>query len=67
MTREDLKNIIDKLKTEAVGRCRERLESAAQKARAMVKREQYGSEKEKSKFSEKEHGVTMVLKRKYGL
>lgn len=64
---KDLAKSINELRCAAVGRCRERLEQAAQKAKGMLKNGQ-GEEKEGTVPPCKEqYGVTSLLKRKHGL
>jgi hypothetical protein len=62
---EDITRIIRSLQTAAVGRCKKRLDAAAQKARGLIPRDDDTTGKDPARTDE--HGVTSVLKRRYGL
>ncbi len=64
---QDILKAIDALKTTAVGRCRQRIEEAARKARELRGGGQTGEEKKKPGPCEPQCGVTSILKRKHGL
>jgi hypothetical protein len=64
---QDLLKAIDALKSTAVGRCRQRIEEAAQKARELRGRGQTDEEKKRSGPCEHQCGVTSILKRRHGL
>ena len=67
MAKDDITHSIEVLKTAAVGRCRERIEQAAQKAKGLFKN---GEEEQKimpPAGNEEKYGVTSLLKRKHGL
>ena len=49
------------------GRCRERLDQAAQKAKGILKNGQSEEKKETSPPCEEQYGVTSLMKRKHGL
>ncbi|MDO9549661.1 MAG: hypothetical protein Q7J03_01680 [Methanoregula sp.] len=66
MTR-DILQAINALKNTAVGRCRQRIEEAAQKARELRGSGQTEEEKKRSAPCEPQCGVTSILKRKHGL
>jgi hypothetical protein len=63
---QDILSAINALKNTAVGRCRQRIEEAAQKAREMRGSGQTVEEKS-SIPKEPPCGVTSILKRKHGL
>lgn len=63
----DITKTINALRCTAVGRCRERLEQAALKAKAMLKNGKLEEKKEKPPPSEEQYGVTTLMKRKHGL
>jgi hypothetical protein len=64
---KDLTKTINALRCTAVGRCRERLEQAAQRTKGILKNGQSEEKKEKSHPSEEQYGVTSLMKRKHGL
>jgi len=64
---QDIIKAIDALKNTAVGRCRERIEEAAQKARGLRGNRQDDEEKKRSTSCEPQCGVTSILKRRHGL
>ena len=64
---QDILNAINALKNTAVGRCRQRIEEAARKAREIQDRGQTGEEEKQSVSCESSCGVTSMLKRKHGL
>ncbi len=66
MTR-DLIAIIDTMRSNAVGRCRERIEQAAQKARELAASGHKADERKETSHGEPQCGVTSILKRKHGL
>jgi hypothetical protein len=68
MAKDDITHSIEALRTVAVGRCRERIEQAARKAKGLFK----NGEQEEQKImppadNEEKYGVTSLLKRKHGL
>jgi hypothetical protein len=62
---KDLTKVIRSLQTTAVNRCRERLDEAAARAKDLIGRCESGERK--APASEKEYGVSSVLKRRHGL
>ena len=62
---KDVTGVIKSLQASAVGRCRERLEDAAERARGLISHER--SAAGGGRLREPEHGVTTVLKRRHGL
>jgi hypothetical protein len=64
---KDLTKSINELRCAAVGRCRERLEQAAQKAKGMLKNGQIEETEDPVPPSKEQYGVTSLLKRKHGL
>jgi len=64
---QDILKAIDALKATAVGRCRQRIEDAARKAREIRGGGQPGEEKKQSGSCEPQCGVTSILKRRHGL
>jgi len=64
---KDITKTINALRCTAVGRCRERLELAAQKAKGILKNGQQEEKKETAPPNEEQYGVTSLMKRKYGL
>ena len=63
---QDITKVIDTLRDSAVGKCRERLEQAALRAKGLLKNgEPKKSETPQSKAPD--YGVTSLLKRKHGL
>jgi hypothetical protein len=64
---KDLAKSINELRCAAVGRCRERLEQAAQKAKGIIKNGQDEEKEDKAPPCKEQYGVTSLLKRKHGL
>ena len=64
---KDITKTINALRCTAIGRCRERLEQAAQKAKDILKNGQPDEKKEKPSPSDEQYGVTSLMKRKHGL
>jgi hypothetical protein len=64
---KDITKTINALRCTAVGRCQERLEQAAQKAKAMLKNGQPEEKKDSPPPCEEQYGVTSLMKRKHGL
>ena len=58
---------INTLRNIAVGRCRERLDQAAQKAKDLINNGQSVEQKEKPLSGKEQYGVTSLLKHKHGL
>ena len=63
---QDIINTINTLKNTAFGRCRHRIEEAAQKAREVREGGQPKDDK-RSESCETPCGVTSIMKRKHGL
>jgi hypothetical protein len=62
---KDITDTINALRNTAVGRCRERLELAAQKAKGFLNN---GQSDRRDKIQPcKEYGITSLMKRKHGL
>lgn len=64
---QDFFSAINTLKDTAVGRCRQRIEEAARKARELRGGEPAEEESAQSGSCESPCGVTSILKRKHGL
>jgi hypothetical protein len=64
---KDITKTINALRCTAVGRCRERLEMAAQKAKDILKNGQQEEKKETAPSTEEQYGVTSLMKRRHGL
>jgi hypothetical protein len=64
---KDITKTINELRCIAVGRCRERLDQAAEKAKALLKNGQPVDEAEKSSSEKEQYGVTSLMKRRHGL
>ena len=64
---KDITKTISALRCTAVGRCRERLEQAALKAKGILKNGQPEEKKDSSPPCEEQYGVTSLMKRKHGL
>jgi hypothetical protein len=64
---KDITKTINELRCAAVGRCRERLEQAAQKAKGMLKTGQPEEKKETPPPCKEQYGGSSLLKRKHGL
>jgi hypothetical protein len=63
----DLSETINVLRNAAVGRCRERLEQAAQKAKGFLNNGQSLDQSDKHPPCKEQYGVTSLMKRKHGL
>ena len=63
---KDITDTINALRNAAIGRCRERLELAAQKAKGFIKNGQSLDRSDKIP-TKKEYGITSCMKRKHGL
>ncbi len=64
----DIGRIIESLKNEAVGRCRDRLEQAAGLAKTMVKNGSSRAGRDgRTPVPREEYGVAVPLKRRHGL
>lgn len=63
----DLTGTINALRCAAVGRCRERLDQAAQKAKGLMSNDQLPDRNDKSPPCKEQSGVTSLMKRKHGL
>jgi hypothetical protein len=63
----DMKTLIEKLKAEAVGRCRERIEQAAYRAKGLINGQKPDEQKEDNTGYIPSCGVTSVLKKRHGL
>jgi hypothetical protein len=63
----DLTGTINALRCAAIGRCRERLDQAAQKAKGMLKNGQIEGKEDTVPPCKEQYGVTSLLKRKHGL
>jgi hypothetical protein len=63
---QDLTQLIEKIKASAVDRCRERIQTAASKAKEMLNANKPENHKEPPPGVET-HGVTSVLKKRHGL
>jgi hypothetical protein len=64
---KDLAKTINELRHAAVGRCRERLDQAAQKAKVILKNGQIEEKEDTVPSCTEQYGVTSLLKRKHGL
>lgn len=64
---KDITTTINALRYAAVGRCQERLEQAASKARGLLKSGQTPEQSEKPPPYQEQYGVTSLMKRKHGL
>jgi hypothetical protein len=64
---KDLTDTINVLRCTAVGRCRERLEQAAQKAKGLFNNGQSRDQSERPLNSKDQYGVSCLMKRKHGL
>jgi hypothetical protein len=64
---QDIIIAINALKNSAVGRCRQRIEEAARKARELRGGGQTEDEEKRTVPGEPQCGVTSILKRKHGL
>jgi hypothetical protein len=64
---KDLTKKINELRYAAVGRCRDRLEEAAQKAKGILKNGQIEEKEDTVPPCKEQYGVTSLLKRKHGL
>jgi hypothetical protein len=63
----DLTGTINALRCAAIGRCRERLDLAAQKAKGLLSNSQSLDLNEKNPPCKEQYGVTSLMKRKHGL
>lgn len=64
---KDITATINALRCAAVGRCQERLEEAAQKAKGFLKSGQTRNQSDTSPPNKEQYGVTSLMKRKHGL
>jgi hypothetical protein len=64
---KDITKTINELRCAAVGRCRERLEQAAQKAKGILKNGETEEKNETSQPYKEQYTVSSILKRKHGL
>jgi len=64
---KDLTKTINAMRCIAVGRCCERLDQAARRAKDILKNGPHGEQKEKIVSGEEQYGVTSLLKRRHGL
>jgi hypothetical protein len=64
---KDLTKTIEALRCSAVGRCRERLDQAAQKAKSLLTKGQPEKQMETPPCGDEKYGVTSFLKRRHGL
>jgi hypothetical protein len=63
----DLTGTINALRCAAIGRCRERLDQAAQKAKGLLRNGQSHDREDKTPPCNEQYGVTSLMKRKHGL
>ncbi len=63
----DITETINVLRCAAVGRCRERLEQAAQKAKGLLSNGQSQDLIDKNQPCQEQYGVASIMKRKHGL
>jgi hypothetical protein len=63
----DLTGTINALRCAAIGRCRERLDLAAQKAKGLLSNSQPLNLNDKTPPCKEQYGVTSLMKRKHGL
>lgn len=63
----DVTGTINALRCAAVGRCRERLDQAAQKAKRLMCNDQLPDRNDKTPPCKEQYGVTSLMKRKHGL
>jgi hypothetical protein len=63
----DLTGTINALRCAAIGRCRERLDQAAQKAKGLLRNGQSLDQEDKTTPCNEQYGVTSLMKRKHGL
>jgi hypothetical protein len=66
MTR-DINNKIGKLKDMAIGRCRERIEQAACRAKELMNKPKSEGQKEETTNYTQPSGITSFLKKRHGL
>jgi hypothetical protein len=64
---KDFTNTINALRSVAVGRCRERLDLAAQKAKGLIQNGHSMNQNDKLPSCIEQYGVTSLMKRKHGL
>ena len=63
----DINKKIERLKDVAIGRCRERIEQAACKAKELLNRPKHEGQKEGDSNYSQPSGVTSFLKKRHGL
>ena len=63
----DLTGTINALRCAAIGRCRERLDQAAQKAKGLLSNDRSPDRNDKTPPCKEQYGVTSLMKRKHGL
>ncbi|MDO8873029.1 MAG: hypothetical protein Q7V05_09920 [Methanoregula sp.] len=63
----DINNKIGKLKDMAIGRCRERIEQAACKAKEIMNRPKSEEQKQETTNYTQPSGITSFLKKRHGL
>jgi|GEM_PF-1204186 len=66
MTR-DINNKIGKLKDIAIGRCRERIEQAACRAKELMNKPKQEGQDDRNKYDDQSSGIASSLKKRYGL
>lgn len=59
--------IIEKIKNEAIGRCRERIEMASHRAKVLMAEEKNRPPIDKEYHTAEDHGMTSAFKRRHGL
>jgi hypothetical protein len=64
---KDISETINVLRNAAVGRCRERLEQAALKAKGFLNNDQKADRSDMHPPCTEQYGVTSLMKRKHGL
>jgi hypothetical protein len=64
---DDMTKIIEKMKNAAIGRCRERIELASQRAKERMADGKCCVIKEKEFYTIENHGMTTIFKRRHGL
>jgi hypothetical protein len=63
----DIKSTIEKMKDMAIGRCRERIDQAACKAKKLIDGSGAEEQKERNSNSNQPVGMTSFLKKRHGL
>jgi hypothetical protein len=63
----DLTGTLNVLRCAAIGRCRERLDQAALKAKSLLTNDQLPNRNDKNPPCKEQYGVTSLMKRKHGL